>query len=193
MLILRTLFVVFFSLSMVGPAFAKERKEVAKEHDCTITVGDRDEASATDLIVAECSWTTPMDAVKKVITNHTEHDTYLDSVVPDGRVLQVHQASGIVDRQVSLDFTVTDFEDGGREVSWTRSAKQEPLGEKRVEALVDDGSWIVHPDGKGGSRVTYKLRYGPGGRVPMWIVRSFQVNGIADVLGEMREAAEGLK
>ncbi len=180
-----------------GAALADDRKVVAKTTHCEITVGDRD-AEGNNLVLSYCSWKEPLKSIKAVFANFQEHDTYMDSVVestqlPDGRVLQVHQADGISDRQITLDFSEENFEDGGYKVSWTRSAKQEPLLDGRVEALIDDGSWMVRPGEGGLNKVVYSLRYDPGGRVPGFIVRAFQKSGIAKMLVEMQEVAAKVK
>jgi hypothetical protein len=103
----------------------------------------------------------------------------------DGRIHQVHLASGISDREITLDFTTTTLADGGTKVSWTASEKQEPIDEDHVRCTVDDGYWEVHDLGGGKSKVIYGLRYNAGGRVPEWLVRRFQKTGVGDLLEEM--------
>lgn len=180
--------------ALAAPAVAGDRRTVAERAGCTISVGDRNE-QGIDLIVADCAWPIAPEKVIRVVRDAGAHDDYLSSVkestvLPDGRVLQVHTAKGIADRQITLRFTHEPLPDGGFRVSWTRDPVQEPLVEGRVEAVQDDGFWEVRPDGRGGSRVTYGLRYDPGGRVPTFIVRAFQKGGIADLVEEMRRAAE---
>jgi len=170
-------------------AIAADRKVVAKTDSCKITSGDRD-AEGNDLMLCYCDWKAPFASIKAIFKNSGEHDTYMTSVVEstvlaDGRVLQVHQADGISDRQITLDFSEETFEDGGYRVSWTRSAKQEPLVSGRVDAPIDDGYWEVRPGEGGVNKVVYGLRYDPGGRVPGFIVRAFQKNGLAVLLNEM--------
>ncbi|HCP46728.1 MAG TPA: hypothetical protein DIU15_11830 [Deltaproteobacteria bacterium] len=189
----RWVLVVMLVLLTAPAAVAAEFKVVAKRADCSISVGDRD-ADGNDLIVAHCRWALPLARVVAAFENYAQHDDYLWSVVEstilaDGRVLQVHQANGIADRQITLDFTNQHFPDGGFKSSWTRSAVQEPLAKGRVDAPLDDGSWEVHPGKDGVCDVTYSLRYDPGGRVPTWIVRAFQKGGTGDILEQMREAA----
>lgn len=174
-------------------AFGGERKVVAERAGCSISVGDRDEAGL-DLIIADCMWPVAPEKVIKAVKSPEAHD-FLSSVkesdrLPDGRIVQIHVASGISDRQITLDYTDTPLANGGFKTSWTRSARQEPLREDVVDAPVDDGYWEIHPDGKGGSKVTYGLRYGVGGKVPTWLVRGFQKGGIADIVEEMRGVAE---
>jgi hypothetical protein len=183
---------VFFVLVMslvTASAVAADRKVVAKTDSCKITAGDRD-AEGNNLMLCYCDWKAPLASIKAIFKDSGEHDTYMTSVVEstvlaDGRVLQVHQADGISDRQITLDFSEENFEDGGYKVSWTRSAKQEPLGSGRIDALLDDGYWEVRPGKDGVNKVVYGLRYDPGGRVPSFIVRAFQKNGLAVLLNEM--------
>jgi hypothetical protein len=141
-----------------------------------------------------CEWKAPITSIKAIFKDSGEHDTYMTSVVEstvlaDGRVLQVHQADGISDRQITLDFSEEEFEDGGYRVSWTRSPKQEPLASGRIDVPLDDGYWEVRPGQSGVNKVIYSLRYDPGGRVPAFIVRAFQKNGLAVLLNEMEQVA----
>ena len=187
-----TLRLLFILVLLPTSVFAGERKVVATQADCSISVGDRDDAGL-DLIIADCVWPIAPEKVIQAVKNPETHD-FLASVkesskLPDGRILQVHVASGISDRQITLSFTDTPLADGGFKTSWTRAAKQEPLKEDVVDAPVDDGYWEVHPDGAGGSKVTYGLRYGLGGKVPTWLVRGFQKGGIGDLVEQMRDVA----
>ena len=174
-------------------ASAADRKVVANKADCTVSVGDRQD-NGTDLIRADCTWPIAADKVIAVVKAADKHDDYLASVgestvLADGRVLQVHKASGISDRQITLTFTESTLPDGGYLTKWTRAKVQEPLRDGMVDVPIDDGSWEVHADGAG-STVVYTLRYDAGGKVPAWLVRSFQSGGIADLVAEMRKAAE---
>ncbi len=180
------------SLALLVPIVVQAggRKEVAQRADCVITVGDRD-SRGTDLIIGTCQW--PVAASKVIpIVKAAETHTFLSSVavsrrLSDGRIFQVHKASGISDREVALDFTNETLPGGGFKVSWTASSRQEPVDEDRVAVAVDDGYWEVHDNGDGTSKVIYGLRYDPGGKVPDWLVRTFQKGGIADLLEEMRD------
>lgn len=171
-------------------AGAGDRKEVAQQGDCVITVGDRD-SRGTDLIIGTCQW--PVAASKVIpVVKAAETHTFLSSVevstkLADGRIQQVHKASGISDREVTLVFTTETLADGGFKVSWKAADVQEPVGEDRVPVVVDDGYWEVHDNGDGTSKVIYGLRYDPGGKVPGWVVRAFQKGGIGDLLEEMRD------
>jgi ribosome-associated toxin RatA of RatAB toxin-antitoxin module len=144
-------------------------------------------------VIADCVWPVASDKVIAAIKAVDKYDEYLSSVkqsklLADGRVLQIHQASGISDRQITLKFTNEDLADGGFKTSWTRADTQEPLRGDVVDAPVDAGMWEVHPDGSG-SKVSYQLKYDVGGKIPTWLAQSFQNDGIADVVEEMRAAA----
>ena len=187
----RRLWVLVVLAMSVGTtsAVAADRKVVAKTDHCELTAGDRDK-EGNNLMLCYCDWKAPLATIKEIFKDSGEHDTYMSSVVEstvlaDGRVFQVHRADGIADRQITLDFSEEDFEDGGYRVSWTRSAKQEPLAEGRIDAPLDDGYWEVRPGEGGVNKVVYSLRYDPGGRVPTFIVRAFQKNGLAVLLNEM--------
>jgi hypothetical protein len=176
---------------LVTPAYA-ERRVVAKRAGCSISVGDKD-AAGLNLVIADCIWPVASDKVVGVVKAVDKHDEYLSSVkestvLADARVLQIHQASGISDRQITLQFTNEDLAGGGFKTSWTRADTQEPLRDGMVDVPVNDGMWEVHPDGSG-SMVTYHLKYDVGGSIPTWLAQSFQQGGIADVVEEMRAAA----
>ncbi len=178
---------------IAGVALADERKEVAERAGCKITVGDRDD-HGTDLIIATCHWPIAASKITPVVRAAETHD-FLSSVgtstkLPDGRIHQLHKASGISDREITLDFKNETLPSGDFKTSWTRAAKQEPIGEDSVQVPIDDGYWQVHDNGNGTSIVIYGLRYSAGGRVPSFLVRSFQKGGIADLVEEMREQVE---
>ena len=180
------------ALSLVTTPALAEPTVVAKEAGCTISKHEKD-ANGLNLMVADCVWPIPSEKVIAAVKNVAAHDDYLSSVkdstvLADGRVLQVHQASGISDRQITLVYTNEDLPNGGFKTSWTRASTQEPLVDGRVDCPVDDGFWEVHPDGAN-SKVTYHLKYDAGGKVPNWIVQSFQKSGVSDIVEQMREAA----
>lgn len=190
---LTALLILTLTLVVSATALADERKEVAKRADCVITVGDR--VGATDLVIADCQWPIAASTIIPVVKDAGIHDDINSSVVSSVKVSdllfhQVHQASGISDREVTLKFTITTLTDGVK-VAWTKAPTQQPMtDEDNVRAEQDDGYWEVHDNGDGTSQVLYGLRYDPGGRVPSWVVRAFQKGGIADIVEEMREYCE---
>ena len=191
---MRALLITTLAVLLLTPtaAEASERKVVAERAGCSISVGDRD-ADGNDLIIADCVWDISADKVIKAVKAPEKHDEYLSSVeestkLADGRVLQIHYAAGISNRQITLTFTDKDLPDGGFKTSWTGSAKQEPLRDGLVVCPLSDGHWEVHPNGTG-SKVVYSLRYDAGGKVPTWLVRNFQKGGIGDLVEEMKTVA----
>jgi hypothetical protein len=185
------LFVTALSL-IAAPAGAEELEKLGEKHGCVIYKGAMGETGISS-VVAKCAWDLPADTVIAAVSNVEMHDDWLSAVqsctsLGSDRWLQVHQASGISDRQITLKFTNAKRADGGFRTSWTRSDPQEALGDKRIIANVDDGYWDVTPNGTG-STVEYGLLYDPAGKVPKWIVNSFQKTGTMDTLGEMKAAA----
>ncbi|MCP4869687.1 MAG: hypothetical protein GY898_13320 [Proteobacteria bacterium] len=183
----RTVLLLVLLLCVPVLAFAGERKQVAERAGCVITVGERDNRG-TDLVIGTCHWDVDASKIIPVVSAATSH-VFLSSLdesraLPDGRIHQVHNASGISDREITLDFTTEKLSDGVK-VSWTASAKQEAVHEDHVRVAVDDGYWEVHDLGGGKSQVIYGLRYNAGGKVPEWLVRSFQKTGVGDILQEM--------
>lgn len=187
---LLALLVLVLTFAVSASALADERKEVAKRADCVISVGDR--VGVTDLVLADCQWPIAASKIIPVIKDAGIHDKVMSSVVSSDKVgdllyHQVHQASGISDREATLKFTITETGDTVK-VAWTLAPTQQPkTDEDNVAAVQDDGHWLVKDNGDGTSYVQYALRYDPGGRVPSWVVRAFQKGGIADIVEEMRE------
>lgn len=188
---LRTVVLSLILSPLATPAQA-EREVVAERADCSISVGDKDLAGL-NLVIADCVWPVAAGKVIAAVKAVDKHGEYLSSVklstvLADGRVLQIHRASGVSDRQITLKFLNEDLADGGFKTSWTRAETQEPLRDGMVDAPLSDGMWEVHPNG-GGSTVIYHLKYDVGGKVPTWLAQSFQKGGIADVVEQMRAAA----
>ena len=185
---------VLISASLLAaPAAAEELTKLGEKHGCVIYKGAMGETGIAG-VVAKCTWDVPADKVVKAVSNVDMHDDWLSAVqscksLGDDRWLQVHQASGISDRQIVLKFSNETRADGGFRTSWTRSDPQEALVDGRIEAAVDDGYWDVTPNGTG-STVEYGLLYGPAGKVPKWIVNGFQKGGTMDTVGQMLEAAK---
>ncbi len=175
-----------------APAHAEELEKLGEKHGCVVYKGDK-MAGGISNVVARCEWDIPAEKMIATVADVSMHDDWLSAVVScedkgEGRWTQVHQASGISDRQVTLKFTDEKRADGGFRTSWTRSDPQDALGDGRILAITDDGYWDVTPNGSG-STVEYGLLYDPGGKVPKWIVNSFQKGGTFDTLIEMKTAA----
>lgn len=145
---------------------------------------------------ADCRWALPYSRVAAVVQDQEAIDAVLSSVaesrvLPDGRVLQVHTLGfGIADRQVTLDLRVRELPGPGIRVDFRRAGSQEPLVRGRVAIAVDEGFWQVTPDGPEHTRLRYRVRYDPGGRLEPWLLRRFMRAGVTRSLEEVRRAAE---
>jgi len=190
---LLSLVVVLSTSLLAAPAAAEDLTKLGQKHGCVVYKGAMGESGVAN-VVAKCAWDIPPAKVIAAVANVDMHDDWLSAVqsckdLGEDRWLQVHQAGGISDRQITLKFTNEKRADGGFRTSWTRSDPQDALGEGRVMATVDDGYWDVTPNGEG-STVEYGLLYDPAGKVPKWIVNSFQKTGTLDTVGQMKAAAQ---
>ncbi len=68
-----------------------------------------------------------------------------------------------------------------------RGCPRSPLS---LQIPLDEGWWEIRPDGVGGTRLRYAVRYDAGGNLKPWIVRRFQKAGINRSMEEIRLAAE---
>jgi hypothetical protein len=163
--------------------------------DCRLSKLERDGPSIP--VRAECDWPIPTDRLLAMLESWEAHALYFgnlresavlgfegDSVI----VRQLHQAAGISDREVVVEWNVTPLETG-RRYSWHKSPDQSAATGRGVEAEDYEGSWEITST-ETGSHLVLELRYAPGGRVPFFLVRWFQGSGIRQVLSELRSAAE---
>lgn len=170
--------------------------ETARENDCVFFVGDRVGSYAP--VRAECDWPIAPEKLQKLLAYNPGHADYFSSVVsakvlspaPGGGefVVQVHQASGISDREVVLLMKAEPIT-GGMRYTWTKHSDQSKASGANVETVTDTGKWEVTSKGAG-SHVVYELLYDPGGSVPSFLVRSFQGSGTRTLVGELRTWAE---
>jgi len=180
------------------PAAAGEPRGAAVrqgEAGCAVRVGPAD-AQGISSVTAECHWPIAPAHVIAIIRDQEDLDQVLSSLaestgLPDGRVVQVHSMGTFVaDRQVTLRVGGYGLADGGFRLDFRRAERQERLGAGRVQIAHEQGWWEIHPDGSGGTRLGYALRYDPGGNLRPWLVRRFQEAGVARSLDELRRAAE---
>ena len=152
-------------------------------------------------IRADCHWPEQsVDHLAALLSDWSKHDDYFTSVVSvdirreeGGRTLmtQVHQASGISNREVTL-WGASEKKGDVRRFTWTMDgAPQTESPQGYVQVGHDTGYWELEPHPEGGARVVYHLVYDPAGMVPGFVVRSFQTGGIVELVGELREAAKG--
>jgi hypothetical protein len=162
---------------------------------CVVRMGDDADPGIVELS-AECHWPVAHERVVEIVRDHDGVDAVLSSiaestVLSGGRVLQVHRMGwGIAERQVTLRYRLRELEGGGLRVDFRRAQRQEPLAEGRVEIPLDRGEWRIRPDGAGGTRLRYAVRYDPGGSIRPWLVRRFAKSGIVRSMQEIRQAAE---
>ncbi len=162
--------------------------------DCDFFQGPRDDSGAV-VFRAECSWADlQLEETDRVLRAWQDHDRVFSTVASaelDGscargaRVLHVHRAPLLADRQVRLCMWVEEGRDGYA-YRWTPDPQQPPLQEDRVQVLADEGFWQLRLQPQG-LEVVSQMRYHPGGKVPMALVRWFQSLGLARFVEELRE------
>ncbi len=191
---------MLWTLSLLLPLHAAPPagfQQTDQEHGCTFYKGPKD-ANGNESLMADCYWPEiSAERMDQLLMPWGEHNKYFSSVSvsevvsPKGdksRVRQVHQASGISDREVMLVMWRAPAK-GGQRYQWTKDTDQSGRTGDMVMPDQDDGGWTVIPDDRGGVRVEYDLLYDPGGSVPGFVVRWFQGSGFVQIVGEMREAA----
>ncbi len=163
--------------------------------DCTLTNLEDDRAPVS--LRAECDWPIPADRIGAILEDSEAQVRYFSNLGEstvlgtEGNsviVRQLHQATGISDREVVVEWDVTPVE-GGRRYTWRKSPDQSAATGRGVEVELYAGSWEITTT-ETGSHVVMETRYAPGGRVPFFLVRSFQGAGIRQTLDELRTAAE---
>ena len=163
--------------------------------DCILTKLEHDRAPVS--VRAECDWPIPVERLGAILES-SEAQVHYFSSLGESTVLgtegdsvivrQLHRATGISDREVVVEWDVTPIE-RGRRYSWRKSPDQSAATGRGVEVEDYTGSWEITTT-ETGSHVVLETRYAPGGRVPFFLVRSFQGAGIRQTLDELRTAAE---
>lgn len=176
-------------------------KETKRAHDCVLYVGLK-EADGVVPVYAECRWPDVDAAVfDRVFSDWTTHDELFSTIIASDLVRkeggasvvhQVHTASGISDREVILAGRRAEV-DGGFRYHWTRTADALTVAKGNVATARSDGAWWIKAAEGGGIEVKYELSYDPGGSVPGFLVRWFQVGGVADVLYDLRTSMAARK
>lgn len=162
---------------------------------CTIDAGAKENGVVP--IHAECSWPDRSpERVEQVLAELEHHADVFGSLGAspvleraDGYALQrqVHVAPGIADREIMVEWQVDPPGEDGRRYAWSIAGDQSQRDASKVAPLVHEGAWEVHEAGAG-VRVTYNMRYSPGGNVPYFLVRWFQGSGVRDVLQSLHHA-----
>jgi len=185
---------LLWTLSVALAAAPSGYKETKRAHDCVLYVGPK-ESDGVVPVYAECTWPDVNPQVfDQVFSDWGSHDELFSTIVSSevirkegaaSVVRQVHQSSGISDREVILLGSRAEV-DGGLRYHWTKSTDPLTPAQGNVATAKSDGAWWIAPAEGGGVRVKYELRYDPGGSVPGFLVRWFQVGGVAQVLEDLR-------
>lgn len=181
------------------PAFAvpKGFTEIKTTGGCSYYLGP-EKASGYAVLRAECQWAdVTVDELDKLLSKHADHDLYFSAVATSDvlgseaggtKVFQVHQASGISDREATLLYNRTV---SGASIThaWQLTPTQPAPKDDRVTCVVDTGLWTLTPTPSGGATVIYELWYEPGGSVPGFVVRWFQTSGVVTLVDELHKYA----
>ena len=170
----------------------------ATENDCTFYALPAN-ANGVEAIHVDCEWpeltVVTLDALLKKWGDHSKYFSAVaqaEVLGTDGEISRVHQrhvASGISDREITLDMW-REVIDKGYRYAWKKSGAQAPMWDDgNVACPTDDGAWTVVALPRGGVKVNYDLLYEPGGWVPGFVVRWFQTSGIVTLVSELRTRA----
>ena len=189
---------VWIALALAAPALAETQDgEDIVRAGCRIRTAHVD-ARGVATVEADCAWHLAPAALLAVLRDPAQLGAALSTLgecrrMPDGRLLQVHTVGWpLDDRQITLDWRETALPDGGVRLDYQRAARQEPLGNGRVQILEDSGLWEIRGDGPGDTKLHYTSRYDAGGNLKPWVVRRFQKEGIANSMEELAAAARAL-
>jgi len=180
---------LLMAAAIAAPA---DYKKTAEIDGCTLYKGPAE--SGVVPMYAECHWTDV--TVKKFAEKMSDMGQHAQifSAVEESETLKVdgttvwnkqtHVNGGIADRELILRGW-REMDDTHFRVEWT-IATDMPLEVQKgnVATVRDDGWWDVTAAADGGVDIKYKLMYDPGGSVPGFIVRAFQVGGLKDILTE---------
>lgn len=187
---------LILSIALAAPEGYKKTKE---DNGCSLFLGPKQDDGVVPMR-AECYWPeASLPTFNAQLDNCQDHDDIWSTVSQsdllrteaDGSTVckQTHSASGISDRELIVIVRHTAFQGGDR---YTIDKVSDPFEVQKgnVEAVRNEGVWTALPDTSGGLRVTYELAYDPGGKVPGFIVRWFQVSGLNDIVKEMRDGLQ---
>ncbi|MCB9778936.1 MAG: hypothetical protein H6742_10265 [Alphaproteobacteria bacterium] len=184
---------LLLALTLASPAHAWT--DLGEKNGCAFSKQEEGDIVA---MRAQCTWDLPADKVIAWMGDWNKHGELFGSVASSkvlgslqggkGKVMQVHQASGISDREVVMDVDREDIP-GGIRITHSKSADQSALSGERVEVGRDDGLWEIVSTADGGCTVLYELRYDPAGKVPGFMVKWFQGSGFKTMLDELKAKA----
>jgi hypothetical protein len=163
--------------------------------DCSVVQGPA-EGRIVPVIVT-CDWPVPATNIHKLISDFGSHEAYFSNLsessvitYEDGvaRVRHVHHAIGMTDREVVVEWHTERFSDGAR-YSWRKVPNQLLVDPDRIEVEETRGFWEVRGDDER-TRVSYEMRYLPGGGLPLFLLRLFQSSGMKSVLADLRDTVD---
>jgi hypothetical protein len=191
---MRTPLVLALALSL---AAAGSRADVEAESEGCSVERAAEDAQGVGSYVSRCHWRLPPDVVQRAFGDKRLMEATNENLgegrdLGDGRFINVHTHFGMADRQSTLESAREPLPGGGMRHRYWAAARQAPLEPGRVQVLVDEGVWEIAPDGAGGTRLVYWMRYDPGGNLKPWVIRRFQAAGIAHSLDALRRSAEML-
>ncbi len=186
------------ALSSAFAAPSGYKVSVANHDGCELSLGP----AASDGVVpmhAECDWPdASLEKFRAVMGDWAKHaDVFTVIVKSEVRkagdralVYQLQRTSGISDRE-ALQWMWHSVEGGADRYSWT-AAKDEPLTVTSgdVRPTRTDGYWQAAALPSGGIHVVHHLEYDPGGYVPGFVVRAFQVGGLQTNVSEVHAAVK---
>lgn len=183
-------------LSAAIAAPAGYKVSVAAHDGCELSLGP----AAKDGVVpmhAECDWAdVTLARFTAVMGDWRKHaDVFAVIVTSEVRkagdralVYQLQRTKGISDREV-LMWMWHSTEGGAERYAWSTAADQ-PLevASGNVRCVRTEGYWQAAARPEGGVHVVHHLEYDPGGYVPGFMVRAFQVDGLKTNLSEVHAA-----
>lgn len=180
-------------LVLAAPALADVG---ATSEGCSVERTGED-ARGVGVYVSRCHWPLPFEIVERAFSDDDLMEASNENLAEardlgDGRSVNVHTHFGVADRQSTLEGVREPLPGGGVRHRYWASPRQAPLEPGRVQVLVDEGVWDITPDGAGGTRVLFEMRYDPGGNLKPWLIRRFQAAGIASSLESLRRSAAAL-
>lgn len=161
------------------------------------------EADGIVPLFAECVWAdVPYEKAVKYVADWELHDDFFGTVkqsrivktVGDKALVhQLHFLRGISQREVLMWGQAADV-DGGKRFSW-KAATDEPLtlGDGNVQTARHEGYWHLTPATGGGTNAKYHLIYGPGGKVPGFLIRWFQTSGLVTTTTDLHSWLQAAK
>lgn len=188
--------IALLALSAALAAPAGYKVSVAAHDGCELSLGP----PAGDGVVpmhAECTWPdVTLAKFNAVMSDWRKHADVFAVIVtsevrkPGDRALvyQLQRTKGISDREV-LMWMWHAVEGGADRYAWSTAA-EEPLAvaSGNVRCTRTEGYWQAAALPSGGVKVVHHLEYDPGGYVPGFMVRAFQVDGLKTNLSEVHAA-----